>query len=62
MSVVSIVLFKDGSLQLFANPVESHHFAEGAKCYEVLETTHIIDICEWIGKGYKETSSIYRTW
>ena len=54
-----IVLFKDGSIQVYNKLPEKEHFASLHGIYECESRTTIQDISEWIGSNYKYGRKIY---
>jgi len=55
---VLIVLYKDGTLGVFAHPrkMKSDDFEYGARFFEASDMLPIIELCEWQSKGFKHHS------
>ena len=49
---VTIVLFDDASLALFANQVNKKDFPKSARFFTCPDETPAIDICEWTGNKF----------
>lgn len=54
-----IVLFKDGTMQIFNSLPEKENFGNLYGIYECEWMTNIRDISEWVGSKYKYGKKIY---
>ena len=56
--MIQIVLFPDGVLQLYANPVNKNEVQKGSRFFIADDELELIQVCEWIGNGYKSRKII----
>ena len=56
-----LVLYKDGTLNIFGRKQEKCCHQEGTKIFETSKDTTIVDISEWIGSCYQMCRKIKET-
>lgn len=55
MKQVYIVLYSEGTLDLYANKVNYSNFEKGTEIFTAPDNLPLINICKWIGNNHEHT-------